>query len=127
VKFKDTKYGNLTGQIYNGDIRVANLGLTSLEGAPEVVEGKFDCSYNNLTSLEGAPRIVEKHFYCDFNKLSSLEGAPKVVKGYFNCYGNKLVSLEYLPENVTPQNVISDFPEKEVLEFFKNNRPEMLI
>jgi hypothetical protein len=127
VKFKDTRYGNLTGQTYNGDINVSNIGLTSLEGAPKVVEGRFYCSYNNLTSLEGAPRVVKKHFYCDYNKLNSLEGAPKIVKGYFNCYGNKLVSLEYLPEDVTPQNLISDFSEKEVLEFFKNNRPEVLI
>jgi hypothetical protein len=127
MKFKDTRYGNLTDQTYNGDINVSNIGLTSLEGAPKVVEGRFDCSYNYLTSLKGAPRIVKKHFYCDCNILNSLEGAPNIVKGYFNCYNNKLVSLEYLPEDVTPQNVISDFSEKEVLEFFRKYRPEMLI
>jgi hypothetical protein len=127
MKFKDTKYGDLTGQTYNGDIRVSNLGLTSLEGAPEIVEGRFDCSYNYLTSLKGAPRIVKKHFYCDCNILNSLEGAPNIVKGYFNCYNNKLVSLEYLPENITLQNLISDFPKEAVYEFFKNNRPEVLI
>jgi hypothetical protein len=33
MKFKDTKYGDLSGQHYVGDIEVDNRGLTSLEGA----------------------------------------------------------------------------------------------
>jgi len=81
VKFKDTKYGDLTGQTYKGDIYVSNLGLTSLEGAPKSVKGYFYC-YDNpkLTSLKGAPKNVGGGFYCHHNsKLMSLEGAPKSV------------------------------------------------
>jgi len=32
MKFRDTKYGDLTGQTYEGDIDVSELSLTSLEG-----------------------------------------------------------------------------------------------
>jgi hypothetical protein len=127
MKFKDTKYGDLEGQTYIGNIDVSDMGLTSLEGAPEVVEGKFRCSYNKLTTLEGAPRVVTDNFYCSNNLLITLKGAPNIVKEYFNCYRNKLTSLEYLPENMIPQNVISDFSKEDILEFFKKNRPEVLI
>ena len=46
MKFKDTKYGDLTGQTYNGNIDVSRLNLTSLKDAPRSVSGKFDCSDN---------------------------------------------------------------------------------
>ena len=94
MKFKDTKYGDLTGQTYDGVIDVSTLQLTSLEGAPEIVEGDFYCSFNNLTSLKGAPEIVEGYFYCSYNKLTSLKGCPEIVKGDFNCNSNKLTSLK---------------------------------
>jgi len=58
MKFKDTKYGDLTGQTYKGDINVTNMKLTTLEGAPQTVGGYFYCSNNKLTSLEGAPQKV---------------------------------------------------------------------
>jgi len=32
MKFRDTKYGDLTGQTYEGNINASDLGLTSLEG-----------------------------------------------------------------------------------------------
>ena len=41
MKFKDTKYGDLTGQVYEGDIDVSDLGLTSLEEAPRIVKDSF--------------------------------------------------------------------------------------
>jgi len=34
MKFKDTKYGDLNGQDYKGDIDVIGMNLTSLGGAP---------------------------------------------------------------------------------------------
>jgi hypothetical protein len=101
--------------------------LTSLEGAPEIVEGYFDCSYSQLTSLEGAPEIVNGDFDCSSNYLTSLKGCPKTVKGAFYCNDNKLQNLEYLSENVVPKTLISDFSKEKVFEFFRSNRPEMLI
>ena len=49
MKFKDTKYGDLTGQVYHGDIDVDEMELTSLEGAPKEVTGHFECYGNELT------------------------------------------------------------------------------
>ena len=79
--------------VVNNDFYCSNNKLTSLEGAPSAVKGDFVCSYNKLTSLEGAPSVVNGGFYCSNNNLTSLEGAPSVVSGYFSCPNNKLTSL----------------------------------
>jgi len=103
MKFKDTKYGDLTGQTYKGNIDVSDLGLTSLEGAPKSVDGYFDCSNtSNLTSLKGAPKSVSGYFSCSGNpKLTSLKGAPENVGASFYCSHNpKLKSLKGTPKNV---------------------------
>ena len=102
MKFKDTEYGDLTGQVYEGDIDVSAKELDSLEGSPREVDGNFGCDFNNLYSLKGAPKIVKGHFSCYTNNLTSLEGAPKEVHGNFDCSNNiKLESLEGAPELVT--------------------------
>ncbi|MCF6330846.1 MAG: hypothetical protein L3I99_04790 [Sulfurimonas sp.] len=49
MKFKDTKYGDLTYKIFVGHIYVSGIGLTSIEGSPKIIiNGSFDCSYNQL-------------------------------------------------------------------------------
>jgi len=96
MKFKDTKYGDLTGQNYKRNIDVSDMKLTSLEGAPQIVQGNFDCNNNNLTTLEGAPQIVQGYFSCRINNLTSLKGAPELVNGNFYCQQNSLVSLKDL-------------------------------
>jgi hypothetical protein len=102
--------------------------LTSLEGAPQTVNGTFDCSYNNLNILKGAPRVIKGDFDCKNNLLVSLEGAPEIVDGNFDCKDNdNLQSLDYLPGNITPETLFSDFSIEEVHEFFRKNRPELLI
>jgi len=98
MKFKDTEYGDLTGQTYEGNINVSELGLTSLEGAPKVVSGYFYCADNKLTSLEGAPKTVG-NFDCCYNYLKSLEGAPQTVNN-FDCSYNQLSSLKGAPQTV---------------------------
>ena len=77
--------------------------LTSLKGAPEKVGGNFYCySCDNLTSLQGAPKEVGKHFYCDScSSLTSLKGAPEKVGGNFYCSTcRNLTSLIGAPEKV---------------------------
>ncbi len=105
---------------WEGDFNCRKFNLTSLKGAPKIVEGYFDCRSNNLTSLKGGPEIVEDYFDCKYNKLASLKGAPQEVKGFycehnnltslegcpkkvkiFDCAGNQLTSLEGGPEEVT--------------------------
>ena len=121
MRFKDTEYGDLTGQVYSneincqdnqltsleggpkevrGDFYCNNNQLTSLEGAPQKVGGDFDCDNNQLTSLEGAPKEVGGDFVCNANQLTSLNGAPREVSGYFDCRNNRLISLEGAPKEV---------------------------
>ena len=88
-------FGKITG-----NFDCYNLGLTSLEGAPQRVGGYFKCSNNQLTSLEGAPREVGGTFDCCHNKLTSLEGAPQIVGRNFICFRNQLTSLEGAPKTV---------------------------
>ena len=110
MKFKDTKYGDLTGQTYDGDISVAYKKLTSLEGAPEIVNGNFDCSYNKLTSLKYTPYKVDGYFNCSRNQLTSLEDGPETVEGFFDCSRNQLISLKGAPEEVKGFFYCSDNP-----------------
>ena len=78
-----------------------NPNLTSLKGAPSSVGRDFNCSGNpNLTSLEGAPSSVGEDFYCSHNNLTSLEGAPSSVGGDFDCSYNNLTSLVGAPSSV---------------------------
>lgn len=81
-----------------GGIELQNKGLTVLPDLSNVVvEGWFDCSYNNLTSLKGAPRKC-KVFNCRNNKLESIEYASK-VDSLFYCQENNLTHLEPVPED----------------------------
>ena len=41
MKFKDTKYGDLTDRVYSNKIDCRDKRLTSLEGAPQKVSGDF--------------------------------------------------------------------------------------
>lgn len=84
MKFKDTSYGDLTGQVYYGNIYVQDMGLTSLEGAPKEVVGTMDVSGNKLTTLEYAPTKVSQSFSISGNnKISSLQYAPTTVETLF--------------------------------------------
>jgi len=128
MKFKDTKYGDLTGQTYDGNIDVSGLSLTSLEGAPEIVNGTFSCSNNKLTSLKYAPKKTEI-FYCRNNRLESIENAPDVDL-YFDCSQNNLKSLKGAPKKTAAfycsDNQLTDLthsPKTVLGEFYcnKNN------
>jgi hypothetical protein len=43
------------------------------------------CHDNKLTTLVGAPQTVEGHFNCLDNQLTTLEGAPQTLWSYFRC------------------------------------------
>lgn len=84
MKFKDTKYGDLTGQVYKGSISLTNIKLTSLEGSPKEVKGAMFLTDNDLTSLEYGPEIVEGIFSVSNNpRLKTLDYAPKKCKDLF--------------------------------------------
>lgn len=98
MKFKDSKFGNLKGKDYIGNMDLYKSGLTSLEGSPDkVIGGDFLCDFNSLTSLKGGPTmLVHKDGFGKKNSmlsysvsdnptLMSLEGAPKLIEGSFFC------------------------------------------
>jgi hypothetical protein len=98
----DTKITSLEGapKVVDGNFDCRNTKITSLEGAPKVVGGYFDCRNTKITSLEGAPKVVDGSFYCNDTKITSLKGAPKVVDGNFDCESTNITSLEGAPKVV---------------------------
>lgn len=83
------------GRIF-GDFSIANAKLVSLDGCPRIVDGHFDCSYNQLKSLVHSPQDVES-FDCSNNLLTSLEGAPPAGTEEFVCNSNLLPDLTSAP------------------------------
>jgi hypothetical protein len=61
----------------DGDFSLASMRIVSLEGSPQVVEGNFDCSFNQLTSLQHCPQSV-MDFDCSNNPLTTLQWCPRV-------------------------------------------------
>lgn len=70
--------------------------LTSLKGAPEIVERMFSCeNCTSLLSLEGAPKSTGEGFYCDkCTSLKNLKGAPQKVSIFSCCECTGLESFE---------------------------------
>ena len=91
---------DLNGVEVGGNFGCRGNRITSLEGAPSIVNGYFDCSSNKLTSLEGCPKKIKGAFYCSNNQLTSLEGCPEEIGFNFTCHTNNLVSLEGCPKVV---------------------------
>lgn len=81
--FKDTKYGDLTGQEIERDVQLTFSGLDSLEGSPLEVQGNFSVPSNKLTTLKHGPKEVSGNYYANSNDLVSLEGGPQKVYGTF--------------------------------------------
>lgn len=94
--------GDFTGKRFFYDFHCSYSQLKSLEGAPKIVHGRFNCSnnYEHLTSLKYAPKIVYSDCFCHNNNLQSLEGVPEIVGENFYCHGNDLISLEGAPKSV---------------------------
>ena len=89
VKFRKTQSVNVTRN-----------ELTSIDWAPEVVDGHFECNGNQITSLESGPREVKGLFNCIGNKLTSLEGGPQKVGGFYACSANNLGNLKGVADEV---------------------------
>lgn len=79
---------------------IVEWNVPSLEGAPQKVDGQFDCCNCGLLSLKGGPIEVGHNFHCRGNALNSLEGSPRRVGGDFVCWDNPLETFEGLPEEV---------------------------
>lgn len=105
MKLADTRFGNHAGQTYHSGINCNGMGLTSLEGSPEEVKGRFLAHDNELKTLEGSPKFVFGLYTCYNNKLTTLKGAPEFVDGNFDCSNNLLTSLEGCPD-INPSCIV---------------------
>ena len=88
----------------NGDFFCVDCGkLKSLNGGPKFVGEEFSCvGCSGLTTLEGAPEYVGTQFYCNAcTSLINLKGAPNNIYGDFDCSGcRSLKTLTGAPESV---------------------------
>ncbi len=141
MQFKDTQYGDLTNQIYNGKIHIYGQNIKSLIGSPKEVigdynrsnnsldylifsplkiNGDFDVTYNKLTSLKGSPRIINGDFSCAHNNLTSLEGSPLEVSGDYYCsYNENLSSLKYCTKNIKDSLILEGIKSFNNVVFLK--------
>jgi hypothetical protein len=86
------QWGSVEGQFY-----VADMGLKSLKGSPQIIKGTFKAHRNKLKDLRDGPRHVEGDFVVSGNPLRSLEGAPTHIGGQFVLdYYDKLPLLRTL-------------------------------
>ena len=81
------RYGDLTGQTYNGTININSRQLDSLKGSPTKVEGSFFAYNNSYTSLEFGPKEVKGVYMISKTKITSLEHAVEKCD-VFNCREN---------------------------------------
>lgn len=96
VEFPDGRLPVKFGHV-KGDLNLKNMGLTTLEGAPETVTGWFFLEGNLLTTLEHAPQQVGVLSLNFMPKLQTLHGCPQVRLTLQMSRAPNLVSLEGLP------------------------------
>ncbi len=92
-------FGSIKFGLIEGDFKVKDNVLQSLDGSPREVTGVFDVSGNAITSIKGAPEKVKRGFIISNNDISSLEGGPTSVGHEYMCSRNpRLKSLKGLPD-----------------------------
>ena len=114
MKFKEGKYGDLSGQ----DITMATLNLggkniNSLDGSPDIFRGTFNLGTNDLENLKDSPREIYGDAIFGDNMIKSLKGNLKTVIGNLNLSNNMLEDFEGDLRKVTGNLSV------EKLDFFK--------
>lgn len=85
---------NLTIDV-DGNVDLNFKSLSEIPFKFNIVNGVFNCSFNNLISLKNCPNVVNSSFYCMNNQLISLEYCPKIIKGLFWCDDSLKSCKEY--------------------------------
>lgn len=83
-----------------GSCVFVKIDASTLKGSPVEVMHAFMCQHNRLKSLEHGPTIVNGGYDCSFNQLKNLIGAPRKTS-VFRCNNNPLTSLEGVPAELT--------------------------
>jgi hypothetical protein len=84
LDFQNVKCKKIIGNVWI-EINKIPLWFKNIE-----IDGRFYCYNIGLTTLEGCPEIINKSFTCAFNNLTTLQYCPKYVGGNFKCYDNKV-------------------------------------
>jgi len=85
-----------------GSCDLSHTHLTSLVGSPQEVIGDFLANDNDFATLEGAPQVVSGRFDVSNNKkLKSLQGGPTKVGGSYIVKGTGITTLEGMPREIT--------------------------
>ena len=83
------KFGKVSGDFY-----VAATGITTLEGCPTFVDGRFACQNNKgLKSAVGGPEIVMGSVDFENCPISKFDGFPREVHGNLDLIGTKFTSF----------------------------------
>lgn len=89
----------------NGDFIIDSCNLTTLEGCPEEVTGKFSASNNRIENLIGGPKKAKIYLVDSCRNLSSLKGSPEEVEAEFSVSRcPMLTSLEGGPKKAGSYN-----------------------
>lgn len=105
MKFPDGRLPVKFGDV-KGDLNLSDMGLTTLEGAPDTVTGWLYLGQNLITSLAHAPRKVGMLSMGHMPELVSLEGSPQEIDIGLQLHSApKLSSLDGLPS--TPGSINS--------------------
>lgn len=90
-------YNNWDGSIdVYGDVNLQTFQGRQLPLKFNWVRGNFNIWETRLTTLDGAPCIIDGDFNCYDNELTSLYRGPQAVKGDYNIRGTILKNLEYI-------------------------------
>ena len=121
MKFKDTKYGDLSGQ----DITMRRLMLVaeeldSLEGSPDILRGFFEMSYNKLVNLKFSPKEIYGDAWFQDNLLESLECDLVMVDGDLNISHNPIKTFKGSLRKITGDLVARNLPEFSSFEEIEN-------
>ena len=101
MKFKDTEYGDMSGQHYEGDINIDSMGVSDWEGSPASIWGRLSAANNEFTTLVGMPEMKKgSSISLNDNPLGSLKGAKWTLIDDFGIVGCGLTSFEGCPQKV---------------------------
>ena len=104
MKFKETKYGNLSNTIHSGDIILNKLyQVDSLEGMPTRVFGSVLFDEVGIESLEYSPKVVSGDFNVIYSSLRDLKYCPSATN--YNFKGNILHTMKGVPNQVNTLDV----------------------
>lgn len=103
-----------------GDFRLTDNELETLEGFPKYIKGNINISFNNLKSLKGLPDIINNGLNCKYNLIDSFDNSPKKIKNYLDISGNMIKSLYNIPD-VTGNLMINRNPIYLLIYRFSDN------